>query len=488
MALRSEEHLILFPFLAQGHIIPFMALARVLEQRTGYTITFVNTSLNIRAARTAFPSTTKIRFAELPFDSSDHGLPPNSENTDALSFPLIGRLLEVTLTLRPAFEQLISDIIAQDGRRPLCIISDFFFGWTVDVAKSFGIFHSMFISSGAYGTAVYFSLWLHLPHSKTNAEEFPLPDFPEPVSIHRSQLSNHLSAADGTDRWSLFLQPQLSSCLRSDAILFNTVAELDGFGLKYFREKMGDGKVWPIGPISSILKTEVHRRKEPAMRVDVCIEWLNQHPPASVLYISFGSMNTLSASQMMELAIGLEESGKPFIWVIRPPLGQDINGESSSEWLPEGYEERMKERKRGILIHRWAPQLEILSHKSTGAFLSHCGWNSTVESLTRGVPMIGWPLSGEQFYNSQMLEEVMGVSVEIARSNRSEIHHGHVVAMIEMVMGDTEKRKDMTNKSQRVKEMFDAAVREEEGFQGSSLRALDGFINAAAISTTTMAD
>ncbi|KAG9447678.1 hypothetical protein H6P81_013806 [Aristolochia fimbriata] len=397
-------HLILLPFMAQGHIIPFMALARVLEQRTDHAITFVNTPLNVHAARAAFPSTTRTRFAELPFNSSDHGLPPNSENADALSYSLILNLLEASTTLRPAFENLVSDIFAADGSAPLSIISDFFFGWTVDVAKSFGIFHSVFLPSNAYGYGIYLSLWLHLPHTNTSSDEFSVPDFQQPITIHRSQLSNHLNAADGTDRWSLFLQPQLLSCLRSDAFLLNTVRELDEVGLGYFEEKMGNRKVWAIGPVAAVLKTPIHSSKVPAIKAEACNEWLSQHRQSSVLYISFGSMNTISASQMMELAIGLEESGKPFIW----------------------------------------------------------------------------------FYNSKMLQEIMGVSVEIARTNRSEIDRGHVAAVIETVMGDTEKGVDMRRSVGRVKEILEAAVREEEGFRGSSLEAVDRFVDAALSTRTTV--
>lgn len=97
-------------------------------------------------------------------------------------------------------------------------------------------------------------------------------------------------------------------------------------------------------------------------------------------------MNTISPSQMMELAKALESSGKNFIWVVRPPIGFDINsGFKADEWLPKGFEERITESKKGLLVHKWAPQLEILSHKSTGMFLSNCGWNSVLESLSHGV-------------------------------------------------------------------------------------------------------
>ncbi|KAK3205112.1 hypothetical protein Dsin_019158 [Dipteronia sinensis] len=124
------------------------------------------------------------------------------------------------------------------------------------------------------------------------------------------------------------------------------------------------------------------------------------------LKVTIWSQNTIAPSQMMELALALEASGKYFIWVVRPQLGFDINSEfKANEWLPEGFEERINISKQRLLVHSWAPQLDILSHKSVSAFLSHCEWNSVLESLCHGVPIMGWPTAAEQFYNVKLLEE-----------------------------------------------------------------------------------
>ncbi|XXG67916.1 hypothetical protein AAC387_Pa06g1149 [Persea americana] len=266
----------------------------------------------------------------------------------------------------------------------------------------------------------------------------------------------------------------MSLSLRSDGFLFNTEEELEKTGLGFF-SRMTEGLLWPIGP----LRTQGRRRKNSGISADDCVLWLNLHRPSSVLYVSFGSENTISASQMMELAMGLEESGRAFIWVVRPPLGNDINGDFRAEWLPERLEERVAERKQGLLVRQWAPQLEILAHESTGAFFSHCGWNSVLESLSQGIPLMGWAIAADQFYNSKVLEEEVGVCVEIARGNSTEIDKGHVKEVIEMVMGETENGKKMRRKALEVKEMIEAAIREEEGFNGSSVKAMDAFIDTA---------
>ncbi|XP_010252416.1 PREDICTED: UDP-glycosyltransferase 92A1-like [Nelumbo nucifera] len=179
----------------------------------------------------------------------------------------------------------------------------------------------------------------------------------------------------------------------------------------------------------------------------------------------------------MELAKALESSGKIFIWVLRPPIGFDVNEEFRiEEWLPDGFEERMRESNRGLLIRRWAPQLEILSHNSTCAFLSHCGWNSVLESLRQGVPIIGWPLAAEQFFNSKLLEE-MEVCVEVARANSCEVGHEQIASVIELVMGGTEKGEKIRRKVCAVKEMIEDAVNDGESYKGSSVKAMDGFFD-----------
>ncbi|KAJ8759277.1 hypothetical protein K2173_006797 [Erythroxylum novogranatense] len=236
----AQKNVVMFPFMAQGHIIPFLALALQIEQRYKYTITFVNTPLNITKIKSSLPSSSSIRLVEIPFDGSAHGLPPNSENTDVLPYPLIIRLLQASTTLRPAFKALIEDLIdRQQGRKPLCIIADLFFGWTAPVAKELGVFHVIFSGSGAFGLACYYSIWLALPHrdpANSGCDEFELDDFKEASKIHVTQLPLNISDADGTDSWSVFQHENLPLWMDADGVLFNSVEEFDQLGLLYLRE------------------------------------------------------------------------------------------------------------------------------------------------------------------------------------------------------------------------------------------------------------
>ncbi|RZC94307.1 hypothetical protein C5167_029871 [Papaver somniferum] len=482
MSTSSKENVILFPFMAQGHLIPYLALALKIQSKFDYTVTIVNTPLNIQKLQKSLPpNTPNINLVSLPYCSSDHNLPPNSENTDVLPYTIMVNLLDSLPSLKPHFHKYISDLVKLNTP-PLCIIADWFFGWTVEVAKEFDIFHSVFNTGGAYGMAIYYSIWLNQPQLQNESEEeFLLPDFPQDLRIHRSQLANNVLQATGTDSWSLFYKRELSQTLSSDGFLFNTVEEFDQVGLTYFRSRLGQDSVWAVGPVSDY-STSLKSRASNGTSSDLSIQWIDNQEDKSVLYISFGSQNTISSTQMMELAIGLEKSGKSFIWVVRPPLGHDINGEFRSDWLPDGFEERMKAKNRGLLMRKWAPQLEILSHKATSVFLSHCGWNSILESFSFGVPIIGWPISADQYNNSMLLEQEIGVCVELARGNRNEIRNEDVVRVIDLVMSNQSKKgAEMRTKACQVKKIIESAIIDEEGFKGSSVKGLEEFFAMALL-------
>ncbi|XP_058073088.1 UDP-glycosyltransferase 92A1-like [Magnolia sinica] len=479
MATKKSDRVILFPFMAQGHLIPCAALAQMLSRWTQFTITIINTPLNIQNLRKALPTNTTIELIELPFNGSDHGIPPHIENTDALPIHRFHPFLQATVELESSFELLLIDISRTDGRPALCLIADVFLGWTVDVAKRLGMFHAVFLPAGAFGMAAFYSLWFHLPHQHTVSDEFGLPDFPETFRLHRSQLDFVERNAHEKDPLYVTVRRQLSLSLGSGGILCNTVKEMEMAGMGLLR-KISRLPVWAVGPLLplSLFESSSNGKfsngragKEPTISSDRCVAWLNLQCPSSVIYVSFGSQNSISALQMMELAVGLEASGKPFIWVLRPPFGHDIGGGFRSEWLPEGFEERMMHRKQGLIIHKWAPQLEILSHPSTGAFLSHCGWNSVLESLSQGVPMIGWPLASDQFINSKMMVEEMGVCVEVVRGMEENVVGQKEGRVIGLVMGGTEKGEEMKKKAMAVREMMKAAVKDH----GSSVNTLKDF-------------
>ncbi|KAL4298959.1 hypothetical protein S245_058395 [Arachis hypogaea] len=481
----KHGHIVMIPFMAHGHLIPFLALAKLILQRTNnnFTITIATTPLNIQYLRSALSSSSSsttihdhLQLSELPFNGIQHGLPPNIENTEKLPLTSMIKLFNASTSLDDPLRSLILKITVEEGHPPLCVISDVFLGWVTNVAKSCGTKNISFSTCGAYGTLAYISIWTHFPHRKTDSEEFWIPGFPENYRFKRSHLHRMLRLADGNDDWSKFFPPQIALSMKSDGWICYTIEELEPFALDLLRKYL-NLPVWSVCPLQIKDSNSKQRAgKVSGIALEECIEWLNSKDQSSVLYISFGSQNTISASQMMALAEGLEKSGKPFIWVIRPPFGYDMNGEFGTQWLPEGFEERMKESKRGLLVHKWGPQLEILSHSSTGAFLSHCGQNSMLESLSYGVPIIGWPLAAEQAYNAKMLEEELGVGVILTATVESVISGEEVKNVIETVMDQGGKGKEMKAKAKEIAVLMREATTENGEVKGSSLRSLDDFI------------
>ncbi|TMW89801.1 hypothetical protein EJD97_016609 [Solanum chilense] len=473
---KKKETILLFPFMAQGHIIPFLTLAFKLEKK-GYNIIFVNTPLNIKKLKSSLPQNSSISLLEIPFNSLEHGLPPSTENTDSLSYKLSIHFTTISSSLEPSFRNLISSLI----EKPLCVISDMFFGWSANVAHEFGIFHVIFSGAGGFGLACYYSMWLNLPHKETKNFVFTMPDFQEGGNLDVSQLNPSLLEADSNDPYTNFNWKNLPSWINSDGILFNTVEGLDKLGLTYFRRKLGI-HVWAIGPIPWPVSNKQRGGNETGEETEKFIKFLDEKEEKSVLYISFGSQNRISTSQMMELAKALDNASRVnFIWAVRPPLGFDINMEfRAEEWLPEGFVQRVfEDQNRGLIVPKWAPQVEILAHKSVGAFLTHCGWNSILESLENGVPLLGWPIAAEQFYNAKFLEQDVGVCVEVARGNNSQVKHDEILEKIEIVMGINEKGNGIRRKACEIKEMISNAIIDDEDFKGSSIRAMDEFLNAA---------
>ncbi|XP_073119911.1 anthocyanidin 3-O-glucosyltransferase 5-like [Henckelia pumila] len=203
----------------------------------------------------------------------------------------------------------------------------------------------------------------------------------------------------------------------SDGILVNTCEDLEAKTLQAFMENEAmksvlKSPVYPIGPLTQRVEPRGLKSHEYLM------DWLDKQPNQSVLFVSFGGGGVLSAEQTTELAWGLELSRQRFVWVIRPPKKGHVNdelfpdnmkGTHEDDYLPRGFLNRTKTT--GILLPKWGQQVEILAHPSVGGFMSHCGWNSILESIMSGVPMIAWPLYAEQRMNATFLVEELGLAV-----------------------------------------------------------------------------
>lgn len=158
------------------------------------------------------------------------------------------------------------------------------------------------------------------------------------------------------------------------------------------------------------------------------LSWLDQKPPNSTIYVAFGSFTVFDEKQFQELALGLELCNRPFLWVVRQDMTQDIN-----KSYPQGFQERVKNRGK---IVDWAPQQKVLSHPSVACFLSHCGWNSTMEGVCNGLPFLCWPYFADQFLNQSYIAEYWRVGLRLDKDESGIVESGEIVKKVELLLSD----------------------------------------------------
>ncbi|KAJ0027550.1 hypothetical protein Pint_35767 [Pistacia integerrima] len=242
----------------------------------------------------------------------------------------------------------------------------------------------------------------------SKCESFVIPGLPHRIELTKAQLPENLNP--GSEDLTEVRDKLRAADNTADGIVINTFEELETEYVKEYKKVKGD-KVWCIGPVSACNKLKLdqaERGEKASMNEKKCLQWLDSCERGSVIYASLGSICGLTGWQLIELGLGLEASNHGFIWVIR---GGEKSEELESWILQEGFEERTKER--GLLVRGWAPQVLILSHPAIGGFLTHCGWNSTLEGVSAGVPLVTCPLFAEQFYNEKLVVQVLQLGVSI---------------------------------------------------------------------------
>ncbi|KAK6147097.1 hypothetical protein DH2020_018009 [Rehmannia glutinosa] len=334
---------------------------------------------------------------------------------------------------------------------PSCIISDKCLSWTSKTAKRFDIPRLVFHGMCCFSLLSSYNVRLYGPHLSVRSEwdPFLIPGMPVTVRIAKAQLPGSFVALPDLDD----IRDQMQEAeKKAYGVVVNTFPELEGGCVEVYKKAI-DKKVWCIGPVS-LCNRETRDKFERGNKASIdekkCLEWLDSKKPKSVLYACLGSQCRLIPAQLIELGLGLEASKHPFIWVIK--TGTDRFDELDKWMVDENFEERIQGR--GLLIKGWAPQVMILSHPAVGGFLTHCGWNSTIEGVCSGVPMMTWPMFAEQFLNEKLIVEILRIGVRVGvefpvRWGEEEsvgvvVRRKQVGNAIEMLMGggeESEKRR-----------------------------------------------
>nr|AXL95241.1 UDP-glycosyltransferase [Andrographis paniculata] len=406
---QAPPHFVLFPYMAQGHILPIVDIARLLAAR-GVAATILLTPINSRrisplidrAAASGLP----IRVALVKFPCAKVGLPEGCENFDML--PSTHDAIKLTTgaaLMKDDVENLLKDRLHP---RPTCLISDMLLPWTTNLALNLGIPRIVFHGTSCFAHA----MWNVLEASESvkavasDTEYFTVPDLPDTVQITKAQIRG--TTTQITPDWYVVQQDFFEAERKSFGAVFNTFEDLELKYVEHYR-KIRCERAWCIAPVSMCNKDEVdkaERGNRAAIDEHKCLTWLDSRDHGSVMFVCLGSLSRMDAGQMIKLGLALEASGRSFVWAVKKSTNE------FKAWLSkENYEERVKGR--GLLIHGWAPQLLILSHASIGGFLTHCGWNSIMEGISAGLPMATWPFFGEQFINEKFLVDVMKTAVSI---------------------------------------------------------------------------
>ena len=279
-------------------------------------------------------------------------------------------------------------------------------------------------------------------------------------------LPDFIRTTDPNDFMVEYIMEMADTVHKASAIVFNTFDELEGDVINALSSMLPS--LYTIGPFPSFFNQSPKEIKDHLLaslgsnlwKEDAeCLEWLESREPRSVLYVNFGSITVMSSEQLLEFAWGLANSKKPFLWIIRPDLVIGSSVILSSEFVNET-------RGRG-LIARWCPQEQVLNHPSVGGFLTHCGWNSTTESVCAGVPMLCWPFFADQPTNCRYICNEWGIGIETDTSVKRE----EVEKLVnELMVG--EKAKKMSQKIMELKKKAEEVTRPG----GSSYMNLDKVI------------
>ncbi|EXC17291.1 UDP-glucose flavonoid 3-O-glucosyltransferase 7 [Morus notabilis] len=464
--------------MAQGHMLPTLDMAKLFAAR-GVKSTIITTPLNAPLFTKAIdktqnsPNSNYIILKVVKFPAKEADLPDGLENLDLVSGPEVHRKFFHALTL---LQHSAEDILAE--LRPHAFVADVFFTWATDLASKYEIPRLVFHGTSFISMCCMESVAKFKPYENvsSDSEPFVLPGLPGEIKMTRLQIPDYLRLGQENNLTKLMKSAEEAG-RRSYGMVVNSFYELEPVYADHYRKVLGN-KAWHIGPVSLCNKNaseKARRGKESAIDEHECLKWLDSKKPNSVIYICFGTNSSFSASQLQEIATGLEASGQNFIWVVRKAKEKDQEKENSEEeWLPEGYEKRVEGK--GLIIRGWAPQVLILDHEAVGGFVTHCGWNSVLEGISAGLPMVTWPIFAEQFYNEKLITEVLRTGVGVGAQKWIRFVGDYVKseqierALKEIMIG--ERSGEMRSRAKEIKEMALRAV--EEG--GSSYTDLGNLI------------
>ncbi|PWA52584.1 UDP-glucuronosyl/UDP-glucosyltransferase [Artemisia annua] len=448
----ASPHVLVIPYPAQGHVIPAMELTqRLVKQEV--KVTFINTEVNHKLVTSNWLEKDSIGDL-MQMVSIPDGLEPWEDRSD------IGNLtLSIMRTMSGKLEELIEKINKEDSNKVTCVIADVCMGWAVRVAKNMGIRRAVFCPASVTTLASILSFHKLIDDGIINKSGVPITDqiiqlseTMPPIKPENLGWAGFPDVATVEATFQMVIEGEEASKM-TEWIICNSATELESAAFNLYP------KLLPIGPLlaSNRLANQTgHFWKEDS----TCLAWLDQQPPSSVIYIAFGSFTIFNQTQFQELALGLELSNRPFLWVVRPGMTKETTAA-----YPDGFIERVSSRGR---IVSWAPQQKVLAHPSVACFTSHCGWNSTLEGVTNGLPFLCWPYFADQFHNETYICDIWKTGLGFNKNDAGIITREEIKSKIEHLLSE----KTFRDKALDIKDKITYSINKG----GCSHRNLNNFI------------
>ncbi|KAJ4707321.1 UDP-glycosyltransferase [Melia azedarach] len=356
-------------------------------------------------------------------------------------------------------EELIDEISGKEGKKIDCVIADGNMGWAMEVAEKMNIRRAVVWPASALALVLSFNIPKLIDDGIINNNGTP-------IKKQMIQLAPNLPTMNSDNFfWAIIgdLRTQKSifdltvnnvkAMKVADYMFCNSTYDLESAAFPLVPELL------PIGPLLAS-----NRLGDSAgyfwAEDSNSLKWLDKQKPNSVIYIAFGSITIFDKIQFEELALGLELCNRPFLWVVRQDITEDAN-----DAYPEGFQDRVATRGQ---IVSWAPQQKVLSHPSISCFLSHCGWNSTMEGVSNGVPFLCWPYFADQLMNESYICDIWNVGLKFNRNEVGIITREEIKDKVDQLLGDG----NFKARALELKEKTMSSVREG----GSSKKTLQNFI------------
>ncbi|KAJ1265507.1 hypothetical protein BS78_08G081100 [Paspalum vaginatum] len=483
---RSPPHVVMVPYPAQGHVTPMLQLAKLLHAR-GFHVTFVNNEFNHRRHLRARGPGALDGAPGFRFEAMDDGLP----RSDADATQDVPSLCRSTMTTcLPRFKALVARVSAEaraEGRPPVtCVVGDSTMTFSLRAARELGLRCATLWTASACGFLGYYHYrhlvdrgLVPLQREEQLADGYLrdtvvdwIPGAPRDLRLR--DLPSFVRTTDPDDVMLNFFIHETAGMAQASAVVVNTFDELDAAPLGAMAELLRPLPVYTVGPLPLTVRGNVpagspvsglasNLWKEQA---EAPLRWLDGRAPRSVVYVNFGSITVMSDEQLAEFAWGLANTGYAFLWNVRPDLVKGRDGSAAGQGgLPPEFAAATEGRS---MLSTWCPQAAVLEHEAVGVFLTHSGWNSTLESICGGVPMVCWPFFAEQQTNCRYKRTEWGIGVEID----DDVRRDDVEALIREAM-EGEKGHDMRRRVAQLRDSAVAAARPG----GRSMRNVDRLID-----------